>query len=144
MHGTTRIALLLSASVIGGGTLHAQGRDSVQAHQRMDHAPMHAMMPMMAMCPMRAAMVHGPETALDHADALALTESQRGRLQVLRDAMEQARDVLSPEQRARLHELHMRQAMDRMTHMMQMMSRMMEMMERDSTMGMPGMKPRQQ
>ena len=141
MRNTTLTTLVVSASLAGAGPLHAQGGDTTRTHPHMEHRWMHTMMPMMGACPMMAATAHGPATALDHAEALALTETQRQRLQALRDAMEQAHDVLTPEQRAKLRELHMHQATERMMRMMHMMSRFMDMMERDSAMHMRGMQP---
>jgi len=118
------------ALLAGGGTaLHAQARDTTRGRSGMPDMMMPEMMEMMKACPTMAAMDQGPEAALAHADELGLTATQRRRLEELKRARQDARDVLTADQRAKLRELRRRQAMDRMKGMMEMMNMMMRMMD---------------
>lgn len=104
------------------GMSHAQTLDSAAAQRGMGNMmQMGSMADMMSACPMMAAMDQGPQAALEHADDLELTDRQRRRL-------EELKDVLTAEQRAKLRELRGRQAMERMMRMMNMMTGMMDMM----------------
>lgn len=133
------IALVLALFAGSGTAVYAQDRDTTGGRSGM---PDTTMQEMMRACPMMAAMDRGPEAALAHADQLGLTEQQRQRLEALKQAAQDARDVLTAEQRAKLGELRHREAMKRMERMMGMMNMMMRMMQMmpDTSEGGPGMR----
>lgn len=136
------IAFVLALFASAGTAVYAQDRDPTGGRAGMPETMMQEMMEMMGACPMMAAMDRGPEAALAHADQLGLTEQQRQRLEALKQAAQDARDVLTAEQRAKLRELRHRDAMERMAGMMGMMNMMMRMMKMmpDTSEGGPGMR----
>lgn len=121
-------AFVLVALFAAAGVSHTQTPDSAAAERGMGNMmQMGSMADMMSACPMMAAMDQGPEAALDHADELQLTDEQRRRLEELKQARQDARDVLTAEQREKLGALRREQAMQRMERMMRMMRMMGEM-----------------
>lgn len=135
-----KIAFVLVALVGTAGAAHAQTPDSAAAQQGTGNMmQMGSMADMMSACPMMAAMDQGPEAALEHADELQLTDEQRRRLEEVKQARRDARDVLTAEQRTKLGELRREQAMQRMERMMRMMNMMMRMTDGMGEMGHRGM-----
>lgn len=136
------VAFVLPLFASAGTAVYAQDRDHAGGRSGMPDTMMQEVMEMTGACPMMAAMDRGPEAALAHADQLGLTEQQRQRLEELKQAAQDARDVLTAEQRAKLGELRHREAMKRMERIMGMMNMMMRMMQMmpDTSAGGPGMR----
>lgn len=83
---TFYIRLVAVAGLLAGGALPAQE----PARQMRDTSAMHAMMNMMADCPMMSSMMQGPDAALGLRRELALTAGQVTRLQALQSALRQS------------------------------------------------------